>query len=59
MKQEALTAAHKHFTDTGYDGDLAKFSALLSSNKEAFNASFNYFKETGYDGDEAKFSNLL
>ena len=59
MNEEALNAAHKHFTDTGYNGSIEEFSTLLKSNEKALDASFDYFKSTGYNGDKSKFSTLL
>ena len=59
MNPEALEAAYKLFTDTGYNGSSDDFSKLISSNQEALDVSFSQFVETGYNGNGEDFKFLL
>jgi len=59
MNPEALQAAYKLFSDTGYNGTEDDFNNLIKSNPEALKASFTQFTETGYNGTEDDFKELL
>ena len=59
MNPEALRAAYKLFSDTGYNGTEDDFNNLIKSNPEALKASYTQFTETGYNGTEDDFKELL
>ena len=59
MNEEAIKDGYNYFVQTGYNGTIDDYKALLQQNNEAFNDTYKYFVNTGYNGTVEDFQTLV
>ncbi len=59
MNEEAINDGYQYFVETGYQGTIDDYKALLNTNEDAVNDTYKHFVETGYNGTVNDFVTLF
>ena len=59
MNEEAINDGYQYFVETGYQGTIDDYKALLNTNGDAVNDTYKYFVNTGYKGTVNDFVTLF